>query len=319
MRVLLLTITLLLSHWSPAAAADGYPSQRISVIAPFAPGSGTDGVARIVFQRLSELLKTTIIIDNRVGANGALGATAAARSAPDGYTLLVGGTSTHAANPSLLKSIQYDPIADFAPISQFGLFPYFLIVDPGLPVKSVADLVALAKSKPGTLTFGYANALGQLSGEAFKRRAGIDIAAVPYRNSPQVVTDIIAQRVSMTFMDMAPAVSQVEAGQARALATTNPDRASLFPDIPTMKEGGLAFINISAWSGLFAPKDTPPEIVARLAEGVREVLAEPEIRKRLADIGFEAQWIGPAEFAKHVKDDMDLWATTTREAGIERQ
>lgn len=319
MRVLLLAIALLLPFGNLAAAAETYPSQRITVIAPFAPGSGTDGVARIVFQRLSELLKTTIIIDNRVGANGALGATAAARSAPDGYTLLVGGTSTHAANPSLLKSIQYDPVTDFVPISQFGVFPYFLIIDPALPVKNVADLVALAKSKPGTLTFGYANALGQLSGEAFKRRAGIDIAAVPYRNSPQVLTDIIAQRVSMTFMDMAPAVSQVEAGSARALATTNPDRASLFPQIPTMKEGGVAFINISAWSGLFAPKDTPPEIVAKLSEGVREVLAEPEIRSRLADIGFEVQWMAPSDFARHLKDDIELWATTTKEAGIERQ
>ena len=180
MRALLLTIALLFSNWCPASAED-YPSQRITVIAPFAPGSGTDGVARIVFQRVSELLKTTIIVENRVGANGALGAAVGAHSTPDGYTLLVGGTSTHSANPSMLKSIQYDPIADFVPISQCGLFPYFLIVDPSLPVKSVADIVALAKSKPGSLTFGYANALGQLSGEAFKRRAGIDIAAVPYR------------------------------------------------------------------------------------------------------------------------------------------
>ncbi|MET0409374.1 MAG: tripartite tricarboxylate transporter substrate binding protein [Hyphomicrobium sp.] len=319
MQVFLVTIALLLSLCNLAAAAEKYPSQRITVIAPFAPGSGTDGVARIVFQRLSELLKTTIVIDNRVGANGALGATAAARSAPDGYTLLIGGTSTHAANPSLLKSIQYDPVADFAPISQLGLFPYFLIIDPTLPVKDVADLVALAKSKPGTLTFGYANALGQLSGEVFKRRAGIDIAAVPYRNSPQVITDIIAQRVSMTFTDMTPAVAQVEAGTARALATTNPERASLFPQIPTMKEGGVAFINISAWTGFFAPKDTPPEIVAKLAESVREVMGDPEIRRRLAEIGFEAKWVGTAEFAKHVKSDMELWAATTKEAGIERQ
>ena len=319
MRVLLFAIALLLSQWNHAAAAESYPSQRITVIAPFAPGSGTDSVARIVFQRLSELLNTTIIVDNRVGANGAIGATAAARSVPDGYTLLIGGTSTHAANPSLLKSIQYDPIADFIPISQFGLFPYFLIVDPALPVKSVSDLVTVAKSKPGSLTFGYANALGQLSGEAFKRRAGIDIAAVPYRNSPQVITDIIGQRVSMTFTDMAPAVSQVKAGHARVLATTNLDRSSHFPDVPTMKEGGLEFINISAWTGLFAPRGTPPEIVARLAEGMRVVLGDAEISRRLADIGFEARWVGPADFGKHVKNDMELWATATREAGIERQ
>jgi tripartite-type tricarboxylate transporter receptor subunit TctC len=317
-RVLLLAFAALVSSWCHASA-ETYPSQRITVIAPFAPGSGTDGVARVVFQRLSEVLKTPIIVENRVGANGALGAAVAAHATPDGYTLLVGGTSTHAANPSMLKSIQYDPIADFVPISQFGLFPYFLIVDPSLPVKNVADLVALGKNEPGSLSFGYANALGQLSGEALKRRAGIDIAAVPYRNSPQVVTDLIAQRVTMTFMDMTPAVAQVKAGQARALATTNVERSALFPDIPTMKEGGVDFIDISAWTGLFAPKDTPPEIVAKLADGLREVLAEPEMRSRLADIGFEAHWIGPAEFAKHVKDDMNLWATATREAGIERQ
>jgi tripartite-type tricarboxylate transporter receptor subunit TctC len=317
-RVLLLTIALLFSSWCHASA-EIYPSQRITVIAPFAPGSGTDGVARIVFQRVSELLKTTIIVENRVGANGALGAAVAAHSAPDGYTLFVGGTSTHAANPSMLKSIQYDPIADFVPISQCGLFPYFLIVDPSLPVKSVADLVALAKSKPGTLSFGYANALGQLSGEALKRRAAIDIAAVPYRNSPQVVTDLIAQRVSMMFMDMAPAVGQVKAGQAKALATTNLERSALFPEIQTMKEGGLAFINISAWTGIFAPKGTPPEIITKLSETVRQTLSEPEVRERLAGIGFETQWVGPADFGKHVKDDMELWATVTREAGIERQ
>jgi tripartite-type tricarboxylate transporter receptor subunit TctC len=317
-RVLLLAFAALVSSWCHASA-ETYPSQRITVIAPFAPGSGTDGVARVVFQRLSEVLKTPIIVENRVGANGALGAAVAAHATPDGYTLLVGGTSTHAANPSMLKSIQYDPIADFVPISQFGLFPYFLIVDPSLPVKNVADLVALGKNEPGSLSFGYANALGQLSGEALKRRAGIDIAAVPYRNSPQVVTDLIAQRVTMTFMDMTPAVAQVKAGQARALATTNVERSALFPDIPTMKEGGVDFIDISAWTGLFAPRDTPPEIVAKLADGLRGVLAEPEMRSRLADIGFEAHWIGPAEFAKHVKDDMSLWATATREAGIERQ
>lgn len=318
MRVWLLTIALLFSSGCQASA-DDYPSQRITVIAPFAPGSGTDGVARIVFQRVSELLKTTIIVENRVGANGALGAAVAAHSSPDGYTLFVGGTSTHAANPSMLKSIQYDPIADFVPISQCGLFPYFLIVDPSLPVKSVADLVALAKSKPGTLSFGYANALGQLSGEAFKRRAGIDIAAVPYRSSPQVVTDLIAQRVSMMFMDMAPAVGQVKTGQARAIATTNPERSALFPEIPTMKEGGLEFINISAWTGIFAPKGTSPEIVAKLSEAVRQALSEPEVREHLAGIGFETQWIGPVDFGKHVREDMELWATVTREAGIERQ
>lgn len=318
MRHVLLGIVVLLSSCC-LATAEAYPSQRITVIVPFGPGSGTDSIARVVCQRLSEVLKTTIIIENRVGANGALGTTSVARSTPDGYTLMLGGTSTHAANPSLLKSIQYNPATDFAPISLFGLFPYFLIVSPSLPVKSVADLVALAKDKPGTLAFGYANALGQLSGEMLRKRTGVDVAAVPYRSSPQVMTDLITDRVSMTFSDMTPALAQVQAGQARVLATTNTDRSALFPEIPTMKEGGLEFFKISAWTGLFAPKNTPPAIIATLSAAVRDVLNEPEMRSRLADIGFEAQWLGPTDFATHVKDDINLWAVLTKEAGIERQ
>jgi tripartite-type tricarboxylate transporter receptor subunit TctC len=317
-RHFLFGIVALLSSCS-FAAAETYPSQRITVIAPFGPGSGTDSVARVVCQRLSEVLKTTIIIENRVGANGALATTSVARATPDGYTLMFGGTSTHAANPSLLKSIQYNPATDFAPISLLGLFPYFLIVSPSLPAKSVADLIDLAKDKPGTLAFGYANALGQLSGEMMRKRTGVDVSAVPYRTSPQVMTDLITDRVSMTFTDMTPALAQVQAGQARVLATTNTERSALFPEIPTMKEGGLEFFKISAWTGMFAPRDTPPAIVATLAAAVQQVMNEPEMRKRLADIGFEAQWLGPTEFAAHVKDDINLWAALTKEAGIEPQ
>jgi tripartite-type tricarboxylate transporter receptor subunit TctC len=166
------------------ATAETYPSRRITVIVPFAAGSGTDSVARIVTQRLAEMLSAIIVVENRPGASGSIGATAAARSAPDGYTLFFGGTSTHAANPSLLKSIQYSPKEDFAPIARLGQFPYILVIDPALKAKNVGELLALAKHKPGSLSFAYANALGQLAGEMFKRRAGIDIQAVPYKSSP---------------------------------------------------------------------------------------------------------------------------------------
>ncbi|CAN7347329.1 tripartite tricarboxylate transporter substrate binding protein [Bosea sp. LjRoot9] len=318
MKRFLLGVALLVSScW--LAAAETYPSQRITLIVPFGAGSGTDAVSRIVFQRVSELLKTPIIIENRVGANGAVGAAAAARSAPDGYTLMAGGSSTHAANPSMLKSIQYDPKADFAPISQLGLYPYFLIVNPEVPAKTVRDLVALARDKPGSLSFAYANAIGQLSGEMLKKRAGVDLVAVPYRNSPQGITDLIAGRVSMMFLDMPPALPQVQAGLARALATTTKNRTVLFPSIPSMTEEGVQLFDLSAWTGVFAPKGTPPEIVSKLADTLHQVLDEPDMRKRLAAIGFEAQWLGPKPFSQHVSDDLDLWANLTREAGIERQ
>lgn len=301
------------------SAAETYPSRTITVIAPFGPGSGTDTVTRVVTQRLSELLKTPIVVDNRAGANGAIGAAAAARATPDGYTLMTGGSSTHAANPSLLKSIQYDPKADFVPVSQLGVFPYFLFVHAELPARNVAELIALAKKKPGSLSFAYGNALGQLAGEMLKMRARIDLLAVPYKSSPQAITDLMAGRTSLMFVDMPPALGQVKAGTLRPLATTTQERTTLFPDVPSMKEAGLELFSLTAWSGIFAPKGTPPEIVARLAGAIHQVLEEPAVKESLAAIGFEVRWLGPGDFARHVSDDIDLWANLTREAGIERQ
>src|SRR4051794_8480071 len=191
-----------LLFFGTAATAQPYPSKRITVIVPFGAGSGTDGVARVVTARLAEVLKTTVVVENKAGASGALGAVATARSTPDGYTLMFGGSSTHAANPSLLKSIQYSPIDDFTPIARVGLFPYILVIHPGIEAKTVGELIALAKQKPGTMSFAYANALGQLAGEMFKRRAGIDIQAVPYKSAAEGITDVMAGRVSLMFNDV---------------------------------------------------------------------------------------------------------------------
>ena len=299
-----------------AATAETYPSRRITVIVPFGAGSGTDGVARIVTQRLAEVLKTTIVVENRPGASGAIGAVATARSAPDGYTLMFGGSSTHAANPSLLKSIQYSPKDDFAPIARIGLFPYILVIHPGIEAKSVGELIALAKQKPGSMSFAYSNALGQLAGEMFKRRAGIDIQAVPYKSSPEGITDVIAGRVSMMFNDVTSTLPLARSGQLRALVTITKDRTTLLSELPSMQEQGIDFGNLSAWTGVFAPKGTPPEVVEKLSESLREILAEPAIRQRLAEIGFEAQWLSPKQFAEHVAADIERWATLTKEAGI---
>jgi tripartite-type tricarboxylate transporter receptor subunit TctC len=301
------------------ATAETYPSRRITVIVPFAAGSGTDSVARIVTQRLAEMLKTIIVVENRPGASGSIGATAAARSAPDGYTLFFGGTSTHAANPSLLKSIQYSPTEDFAPIARLGVFPYILVIHPGIEAKSVGELVALARQKPGSMSFAYANALGQLAGEMFKRRAGIDIQAVPYKSSPEGVTDVVAGRVAMMFSDMTPVLPLTLSGQLRALATITQNRSALFAELPSMQEQGLDFRNLSAWTGMFAPKGAPPEAIEKLSGSLREIMEEPAIRQRLAEIGFEAQWTPPEEFAERIAADIELWATLTKEAGIERQ
>jgi tripartite-type tricarboxylate transporter receptor subunit TctC len=299
--------------------AQNYPTRPITVIVPFAAGSGTDSVTRIVTRRLSEILKSPVIIDNRVGANGTIGAVAAARAAPDGYTLTVGGVSTHAANPSLMKSIQYDPKADFVPVAELGIFPYFLIVHPDIKASTVKELVEQTKAKPGTFTFAYGNAIGQLAGAMLKSLTSADLLAVPYKSSPPAVTDLLAGRVSMMFVDMTVALAQVQAGQLRALATTTQSRTALFPDLPSMKESGLDRFELTAWTGFFAPKNTPPDIVNRLADALRQVMEDPEVRSSLAQIGFDAQWAGPAAFGERVAHDLELWARLTKEAGIEPQ
>jgi tripartite-type tricarboxylate transporter receptor subunit TctC len=298
------------------ATAQTYPAKRITVIVPFGAGSGTDGVARIVTQRLAEVLQTTIVVENRAGASGAIGAVATARSAPDGYTLMFGGSSTHAANPSLLKSIQYSPKDDFAPIARIGLFPYILVIHPGIEAKTVGELIALAKQRPGTMAFAYSNALGQLAGEMFKRRAGIDIQAVPYKSAAEGITDVIAGRVSMMFNDVTSTLPLARSGQLRAVVTITKDRTPLLSELPTIHEQGLDFGNLSAWTGMFAPKGTPPEVIEKLTESLRDILAEPATRQRLADIGFETQYLTPKAFADHVAADIERWATLTKEAGI---
>ncbi|MEW6122025.1 MAG: tripartite tricarboxylate transporter substrate binding protein [Pseudomonadota bacterium] len=318
MRHFLLALFLALPFCA-GASAQTYPSRPITLIVPFAPGSGTDSVARVVMHRLSEILRTPIVVDNRAGANGAIGAAFAARATPDGYTLMIGGVSTHAANPSLIKSIQYDPKDDFVPISQLGVFPYFLIVYPQVPAESVKELVEVAAAKPGSLSFAYGNAIGQLAGEMLKKRTGTELLAVPYKSSPQGVTDLMAGRVSMMFVDMTAALPQVKAGQLRALATTTKDRSALFPDLPSMKEAGIDLFDLSAWTGIFAPKGTSPEIVAKVSNALHQVMDEPAVRVSLANIGFEAKWTGSSDFAKRTADDLDLWVKLTREAGIERQ
>jgi tripartite-type tricarboxylate transporter receptor subunit TctC len=317
-RSILLALTTLFAV-GDIATAQTYPARRITVIVPFGAGSGTDGVARVVTQRLAEVLKTTIVVENRPGASGAIGTVATARSAPDGYTLMFGGSSTHAANPSLLKSIQYSPKDDFAPIARVGLFPYILVVHPGIEAKSVGELIALAKQKPGTMSVAYSNALGQLAGEMFKRRAGIDIQSVPYKSSPEGITDVIAGRVSMMFNDVTSTLPLARSGQLRAVVTITKDRTPLLSELPTIHEQGLDFGNLSAWTGVFAPKGTPPEVVEKLSESLREILAEPATRQRLAEIGFETQYLTPKAFAEHVAAEIALWATLTKEAGIAPQ
>lgn len=309
----------LLTVFGAAAHADSYPARTITLVVPYGAGSGTDAIARLVGTELSESLSAKVIVDNKVGANGSIGTSSVARAEPDGYTLLIGGVTTHSANPSMMKSIPYDPVRDFAPVAQVGIFPYVLIVNAEMPVRTVRELIDAAKAKPGELSFAHGNALGHLSGEMLKRRADIDIGKVPYRSSPQAITDLLGGRVSLLFTDMTSAISQVNAGALRALAVTTDKRSALLPDLPTMREAGVPVFDISAWTGIFAPARTPRPIVEKLSSAIRAALEKPELKAKLAAIGFEALPTGPEALGERVAADVALWAKLTKEAGLEPQ
>lgn len=302
-----------------AARAADFPSRYVTLVVPLAAGSGTDAVARLVGARLAEVLGVQVVVENRVGANGVIGASFVARAAPDGYTLLIGGTTTHAANPSLMKNVTYDPVADFTPLGQIGVYPYALFVAGSSPYKSLPEVIAAAKARPGTLSFAHANALGQLSGELLKRNAALDVFAVPYRGSPQALTDVIGGRVTMMFVDTLPAVAQIEAGTLRPLAVTTRTRTALLPDVPTLGEIGVGGARVEAWSGLFVPARTPAPIVDRLADALRTTMDDPELRKRLAAVGFEVQPAPGKAFGERVAADVAQWRTLTQEIGLEPQ
>lgn len=301
----------------PARAA--YPERPITMIVPFAAGSGTDTVARIVAEKLAAALGQGVVVENRAGANGSVAATFVARSAPDGYTLFMTTNTSHSANPSLLKTLTYDPVADFAPIARMGNLPFMLVVDPKLPVNSVAELVAHAKANPGKLTYASGNSTGIVAGATFLKRAGIEMLHVPFRSTPPAITDIIGGRISCMFVDITSALTQVQAGHLRALAVTTVERSKLLPDLPSMQEAGVPDFDITSWNGVFAPANTPAEVVARLNKELKAIATDPVNQKRFADVGFDAFSSTPEELGQFVRDQLVNWARMIADAGIEKQ
>nr|WP_252511350.1 tripartite tricarboxylate transporter substrate binding protein [Phreatobacter aquaticus] len=289
------------------------------MIVPFAAGSGTDTVARIVAEQLGQRLGQGVVVENRAGANGSVAATFVARSAPDGYTLFMTTNTSHSANPSLLKTMTYDPVADFAPIARMGNLPFMLVIDPKLPANSVAELVAHAKANPGKLTYASGNSTGIVAGATFLKRAGIDVLHVPFRSTPPAITDIIGGRISMMFVDITAALTQVQAGALKALAVTTMERSKLLPTLPSMQEAGIAGFDITSWNGVFAPAKTPTDVVQRLNKELQAIATEPANQKRFADIGFDAFSGTPEELGQFVKDQLVNWAKMIADAGIERQ
>jgi tripartite-type tricarboxylate transporter receptor subunit TctC len=300
-----------------AAYAQGYPSKPITVIVPFGPGSATDTICRIVTQQLANNINASIIIENKVGANGAIAGAYVARSTPDGYTLLMATNSPLSAAPSLNKTMTYDPVKDFVGLSRVGSYTFTLAINKDVPAKTLGELIAYAKANPGKLSHASGNSSGLVAGETFKTAAGLDILHVPYRSAPPAMNDLLAGRVSMMFTDLTIGLPHVRSGALRALATTRLQRSTLLPDLPTLDEAGVKGFDMDSWAGLFAPAGTPPDVVAKLNAELRKVIDNPEIKAKIAVLGFEAFSSSTEDLNQHVKVQLVKWTKMIKDAGIE--
>ncbi len=304
---------------SAVAQAQTYPARPITLVVPFAPGSGTDTIARLVGAPLSQALGQNVIIENKAGANGSIAATFVARAAPDGYTLLITTNTTHSANPSLLKSISYDPVKDFAPIALIGNLRFMMVVHPGIPAKSVQEFVAYAKANPGKLSYASGNSTGIVAGETLKRTAGIDLLHVPYKSTPPAINDVLGGRVSMMFIDLATGMPHTNANTLRPLAVSTQERSSILPQLPSMREAGFADFDLTSWVGVFAPAGTSKDVVMRLNGELRRIVASSEVKEKLVALGMDARSSTPEELGDYVNSQLVLWTRMIKDAGIEPQ
>jgi tripartite-type tricarboxylate transporter receptor subunit TctC len=309
---------LMLALVATASAQAPYPNRNITLVLPFAAGSGTDTTTRLIGKELGVALGVSMVIDNKAGANGSIAASYVARSAPDGYTLFVTTNTSHSANPYLLKNMTYDPVKDFTPIARTGDLPFMLVIHPDIPANSVAELIALAKKEPGKYSYASGSSSAIVSGATFARLAGIDLLHVPYKSSPPALTDVIAGRVSMMFIDVPTGLPHVNAKALKALAVTTKQPSALLPHLPTMDATVKGF-DITSWQGYFGPANLPKDVVTRLNTEIRKVIERPEIKAQLAERGMEAFSGTPEEFDAFVKEQLKVWEKLITEAGIEKQ
>ncbi len=302
------------------ALAQAYPNKPIKAIVPFAAGSATDQIGRAFTQKMSEVLGQPIIIENRAGVNGMLGADAVAKSAPDGYTIMVGTNSTNAALKSLMKKLPYDQDTAFAPIGYIGSVPLIVAVNNDVPVKNLRELVAAAKAKPNQLTFASASTSQRVSTEMLQSMAGIEMTHVPYKSGPAAMTDLIGGQVNLFTADFAVMLPQVKAGKIRGLAVTSMQRSKAIPELPTVNEAlGLKDYELIAYFALFAPAGTPPDVITRLNRALNTAVADKDIIERFSAIGFETAPGTPEALAQRNRVETAKWAKAIRDAKIEAE
>ena len=303
----------------PAAAQDAYPSRPVTIVVPFAAGSSTDTVGRTAAAALESQLGQRFVVENKTGAGGIIGTESVARAKSDGYTLLIGTNSTHAANLKLFKSLPYDPVKDFAPISDLSTQCLMLMTHPSVPARSVAELTAYGKANPGVLKGGYSASSSQITVTVFGDKGGFKFGPVSYRSTPPTVTDLIGGHISFTFADFSNSLPHIEAGKARGLAVTCPARSPLAPNVPTLKEAGIDF-ELIAWQGLFAPAGTPPAVLKRIHDALKAAYDTPEVRKRYGALGFEVDFSpSPEHYTNFIKAETVKWSDMVVKAGIEPQ
>jgi tripartite-type tricarboxylate transporter receptor subunit TctC len=317
-RCLAAAAPLIFTLAATASAQAPYPSRNITLVLLFAAGSGTDTTTRIISKELGTALGVGMIIDNKAGANGSIAANYVARQAPDGYTLFVTTNTTHSANPYLLKTMSYDPVKDFTPIARTGDLPFMLVINPEIPANSVAELIALAKKEPGKYSYASGSSSAIVSGATFARLAGIDLLHVPYKSSPPALTDVIAGRVSMMFVDVLTGLPHVNGKALKALAVTTKQPSALLPQLPTMDATVKGF-DITSWQGYLGPANMPKEMVTKLNAEIRKIVERPDIKSQLAERGMEAFSSTPEGFDAFLKGQLVLWEKLIADAGIEKQ
>ena len=300
-----------------AACAQDYPAKPVRMVAPSPPGGAIDLLSRIVSQKLTETWGQNVIVDNRAGATGNIGAELVARSAPDGYTLLLAGTP-HAINMSLFRNLRYDLAKDLAPITAVAAFPSLIAVHPSVPARSVSELVALAKARPGELNFGSAGSgsPNHLSLEIFKRMANVNMVHIPYKGSGPLLTDLLAGQVQLASLGLPPSLQHVKSGRLRVIAVTGLARSPLLPAVPTVNESGLAGFDVSSWYGVFAPAGLSRSLVTKLNSDIVSFLAAADLKERLASLGAEPLPLSPEDFGRHVRVEIEKWAKAVAESGV---
>lgn len=298
------------------AAAQKYPAAPVTLIMPFPPGSSSDILGRYIVDELRTSLGGTWVVENKPGANSSVGAAAALRAVPNGYTLYWSTSSSHSVNPSLYKALPYDPIADFTQVARVGTFPWALVVNKDIPVTDAKQFIDYAKARPGQLNYGHGNAVGQVGSASFATMAGINAAGISYKGAPQAMVDLLAGRLQFMFTDFSILAPHLNGDRLRVLGVTTPTRTELMPGVPPLSETAVPGFQIIGWAGIAAPRGTPAEITTLLAKEVDRLLNTPRVRQKVLSIGIQpAPLIGP-EFDKFVRDQKDYWGLRVKEAGI---